>query len=76
MEFPSDFLAREGTLLGPRFAELYTYATPEPARGITVNTLRCTPAWLAEQADFSVTPSPFCPAAFTTAPDWRPGRHP
>lgn len=76
MEFPSDFLAREGALLGPRFAELYTYATPEPARGITVNTLRCTPDWLAEQADFSVTPSPFCPAAFTTAPDWRPGRHP
>lgn len=76
MEFPSDFLAREGALLGPRFAELYTYATPEPARGITVNTLRCTPDWLAEQADFSVTPSPFCPAAFTTEPDWRPGRHP
>lgn len=76
MEFPSDFLARERALLGPRFAELYTYATPEPARGITVNTLRCTPAWLAEQADFSVTVSPFCPAAFTTAPDWRPGRHP
>ena len=76
MEFPADFLTRERALLGDRFEELYTYATPEPARGITVNALRCTPDWLAAQADFSVTASPFCPSAFTTAPDWRPGRHP
>lgn len=76
MEFPADFLARERALLGDRFDELYTYATPEPARGITVNTLRCTPDWLAVQADFSVAASPFCAGAFTTAPDWRPGRHP
>lgn len=76
MEFPADFLARERVLLGDRFEELYRYATPEPARGITVNTLRCTPDWLAAHADFSVQPSPFCPSAFTTAPDWRPGRHP
>ena len=76
MEFPADFLLRERALLGERFSELYTYATPEPARGITANTLRCTPDRLAAQADFSLTPSPFCPSAFTTAPDWRPGRHP
>lgn len=76
MEFPADFLARERALLGDRFEELYRYATPEPARGITVNTLRCTPDWLAAHADFAVQPSPFCPSAFTTAPDWRPGRHP
>lgn len=76
MDFPVDFLARERALLGPRFAELYTYATPEPARGITVNTLRCDPDTLARQVDFPLTPSPFCPAAFTTPPDWRPGRHP
>lgn len=76
MEFPADFLVRESALLGERFEELYTYATPEPARGITVNGLRCTPERVAEQADFSVTASPFCSSAFTTAPDWRPGRHP
>lgn len=76
MDFPAGFAARERALLGPRFAELYRYATPEPARGVTVNTLRCTPDWLAAHADFSLMPSPFCPTAFTTAPDWRPGRHP
>ena len=76
MDFPAGFAARERALLGPRFAELYRYATPEPARGVTVNTLRCTPDWLAAHVDFSLTPSPFCPTAFTTAPDWRPGRHP
>lgn len=76
MKFPADFLARERALLGNRFDELYTYATPEPARGITVNTLRCTPDWLAAQADFSVAASPFCAGAFTTAQDWRPGHHP
>ena len=76
MEFPADFAARERALLGERFEELYRYATPEPARGITVNTLRCTPDWLKDHADFAVEASPFCPAAFTTEAGWRPGRHP
>ena len=37
MEFPQDFTARERALLGARFDELYAYATPQPARGVTVN---------------------------------------
>lgn len=76
MDFPADFLARERELLGARFDALYAYATPEPARGVTVNTLRCDPARFAAQADFGLSPSPFCPTAFTTDPGWRPGRHP
>ena len=75
MEFPQDFTARERALLGARFDELYAYATPQPARGVTVNTLRCTPEWFAQHADFDAKPSPFCPTAFTTAADFRPGRH-
>ena len=75
MEFPQDFTARERALLGARFDELYAYATPQPARGVTVNTLRCTPKWFAQHADFDAKPSPFCPTAFTTAADFRPGRH-
>ena len=77
MEFPQDFTARERALLGARFDELYAYATPQPARGVTVNALRCTPEWFAQHADFDAKPSPFCPTAFTlslyTSP--RP-RHP
>ena len=76
MEFPKDFTAREKTLLGDRFEELYTYATAQPARGVTVNTLRCTPDWFAAHTDFSAEPSKFCRTAFTTAADFRPGRHP
>lgn len=76
MTFPADFARREQALLGPRFAELYAYPSPHPARGVTVNGLRCTPGDFARQADFPVSPSPFCPAAFTTAEDFRPGRHP
>ena len=76
MEFPQDFTAREQALLGDRFAALYTYATPQPARGVTVNTLRCTPEWFAANVDFAAVPSPFCPTAFTTAADFRPGWHP
>ena len=76
MQFPADFTAREQALLGPRFAELYAYATPQPARGVTVNGLRCTPEWFAAHADFAAALSPFCPTAFTTAPDFKPGRHP
>ncbi|HCQ68739.1 MAG TPA: tRNA and rRNA cytosine-C5-methylase, partial [Subdoligranulum sp.] len=58
MEFPQDFTARERALLGARFDELYAYATPQPARGVTVNTLRCTPEWFAQHADFDAKPSP------------------
>lgn len=56
--------------------KLYAYATPQPARGVTVNGLRCTPEWFAAHADFAAALSPFCPTAFTTAPDFKPGRHP
>ena len=76
MEFPKDFTAREKALLGDRFEELYTYATAQPARGVTVNTLRCTPDWFATHTDFAAEPSKFCRTAFTTAADFRPGRHP
>lgn len=76
MEFPKDFTAREKALLGDRFEELYTYATAQPARGVTVNTLRCTPDWFAEHTDFAAEPSKFCRTSFTTAADFRPGRHP
>ena len=75
MLFPQEFERRERALLGPRFEELYDYATAEPARGVTVNTLRCAPETLAEQADFPLAPSPFCPAAFAVPAEFRPGRH-
>lgn len=75
--FPAPFEARERALLGSRFEELLTYATPTPARGITVNGLRCAPTTVAEGAGLPLAPSAFCPAAFTlTDPDLRPGRHP
>jgi len=76
LEFPKDFTAREKALLGDRFEELYTYATAQPARGVTVNTLRCTPDWFAAHTDFAAESSKFCRTAFTTAADFRPGRHP
>ena len=76
MQFPAEFETRERALLGARFDALYAYATPEPARGVTVNTLRCPCAWFAAHADFAAAPSPFCAAAFTTGAAWRPGRHP
>ena len=75
MQLPTEFEARERALLGPRFEELYAFATAEPARGVTVNTLRCAPQTLAEQVDFPLAPSPFCPAAFAVPAEFRPGRH-
>ncbi len=76
MPFPAEFERRERALLGDRFDALYTYRTPQPARGVTVNGLRAAPAELAARADFPLEPSPFCPAAFTVGADFRPGRHP
>lgn len=64
-------------LLGPRFEELFTPRTAAPARGVTVNTLRCTPQRLAELSGLPLAPSPFCREAFAlTDADLRPGRHP
>lgn len=75
--FPAPFEARERALLGSRFEELLTYATPTPARGITVNGLRCAPDVVAQGSGLPLASSAFCPAAFTlTDPDLRPGRHP
>ena len=75
MQFPQDFTARERALLGPRFDEVYTYATAAPARGVTVNGLRCTPQQFAQSVDFDAVPSVFCPTAFTVSAELRPGRH-
>lgn len=75
--FPPAFEARERALLGARFQELFTPRTAAPARGVTVNTLRCSPQRLAEQAGLPLAPSPFCAQAFAlTDADLRPGRHP
>ena len=76
MQFPQDFTARERALLGSRFDEVYAYATLSPARGVTVNGLRCTPQQFAQSVDFDAVTSVFCPTAFTVAPELRPGRHP
>lgn len=75
--YPTWFAAREHALLGPRFAELLTPQSDAPARGITVNTLRTSPARFDALADFALEPSLFCPAAFAVrAADFKPGRHP
>ena len=75
--FPAAFEQRERALLGPRFEELFTPRTAAPARGVTVNTLRCTPQRLAELSGLPLAPSPFCREAFAlTDADLRPGRHP
>lgn len=73
--FPQDFTVRETALLGPRFASLLSYATDQPARGITVSTLRTTSAEFARLADFALRPSPFCPTAFAVGANFKPGRH-
>ena len=74
---PAAFEQRERVLLGPRFEALFAAPGPAPARGLTVNTLRCTPGQVARGAGLPLEPSPFCARAFRlTDPDLRPGRHP
>ena len=63
-QLPEFFEHRERALLGDRFPELFAPATAEPARGVTVNTLRTTPRAFAEGMDVPLTPSPFCNQAF------------
>lgn len=73
----SYFEDRERALLGERYGALYA-GTAAPARGLTVNTLRCTPAQFAALWGPGLRPSPFCKAGFL-APEkaaFRPGVHP
>ena len=56
------FETRERALLGDAYDTLYT-APGAVARGITVNTLRCTPAQFAAISPFATAPSPFCEQA-------------
>lgn len=74
---PAAFEQRERALLGDRFDVLFTAPGAAPARGLTVNTLRCPPGRVASGAGLPLAPSPFCAQAFClTAPDLRLGRHP
>lgn len=76
---PLDFFEeRERQLLGTRYGLLYAAPAQQPARGITVNTLRCAPQWLAEHAALELAPSPFCKNGFLVSggEGFRPGHHP
>ena len=72
------FFQRERALLGARYDALYTAPSGQPVRGITANTLRCTPEWLAQRAGLLLAPSPFCREGFVVQGQepFRPGRHP
>lgn len=74
--YPEYFEARERALLGERFDALFA-ASEAPARGLTVNGLRCTPDWLARRLNVPLTPSPFCEAGFVLGDrELRLGKHP
>jgi 16S rRNA C967 or C1407 C5-methylase (RsmB/RsmF family)/NOL1/NOP2/fmu family ribosome biogenesis protein len=77
---PNYFEQREQELLGTRFEELYRHTGPEAARGVTVNTLRCTPEWFAQNCGFAVQQSSFCQNGFLVEdagfhPGWYPYHH-
>lgn len=74
--YPEYFEARERALLGERFDALFA-ASEAPARGLTVNGLRCTPDWLARRLNVPLTRSPFCEAGFVLGDrELRLGKHP
>lgn len=72
------FLQRERALLRARYDALFAAPSGRPARGITVNTLRCMPQWLAQRAGLPLSPSPFCGAGFVVQEQelFKPGQHP
>ncbi len=71
------FETRERALLGSRYDAYYQAPSQQAARGVTVNTLRCTPEAFLRQAGLALRPSPFCPEAFVVEEEeFKPGRHP
>lgn len=73
---PSYFEQRERALLGDEYDALYA-APPQPYRGITVNTARCSLQQVQQAAGFAVQPSPFCAAGLLVKDaDVKLGTHP
>lgn len=71
------FITREKQLLGNRFDQLYTAVSAAAARGITVNTLRCTPQQFLHNSNLPLAPSPFCQSGFLVQDsDVKLGHHP
>jgi 16S rRNA C967 or C1407 C5-methylase (RsmB/RsmF family)/NOL1/NOP2/fmu family ribosome biogenesis protein len=71
------FWEREKALLGQRLEALFCSATETPARGLTVNRLRCTPEQFQNLCGLSLKSSPFCKEGFLLPEgSEKPGKHP
>lgn len=75
---PDDFLQKMRALLPPNEYGRFLAAYTQPAHiGLRVNTLKLSATDFSSMSPFPLTPAGgFDPAAFTTPPDERPGRHP
>ncbi len=69
-------LPRGAGTAGAALYELYAYATPQPARGVTVNALRCTPEWFARMRISPLKRRRSAPRPLLPRRTWKPGRHP
>ncbi len=77
MTLPPVFEQRMTRLLGARTAAFREWvSTPLTTRGVRANTLKCTPARLAELLELSLAPTPFSAAGFVTAAAFRAGSDP
>lgn len=74
---PAEFTARMRRLLGEEYERLETaLCAPLTTRGLRVNTLKCTAAFLEQQLPFAVFPVPFAPEGRVAGAEFRAGSDP
>lgn len=76
MELPLAYINEMKALLGEEY-EAYLVSFEEVRHyGLRANTLKISPAELAEKGEFSISPVPWCESGFYYAEGERPAKHP
>lgn len=76
MELPLAYINEMKALLGAEYEEYLASFEEVRLYGLRANTLKISPAKLAEKGEFSLSPVPWCESGFYYAEGERPAKHP
>ena len=76
MELPLAYINEMKALLGVEYEDYLASFEEVRLYGLRANTLKISPAELAEKGEFSLSPVPWCESGFYYAEGERPAKHP
>ena len=76
MELPLAYINEMKALLGEEYEDYLASFEEVRLYGLRANTLKISPAELAEKGEFSLSPVPWCESGFYYAEGERPAKHP